>query len=295
MIKTIAVLLFACCSALLVAQAPAPAKTTPPLHRTYRADETLVYQMTGVNENWHYQIQADGIVKQDATGAFIEEYRWSNLVSDNQKTDLTPGTAAFRQQVTLDPSRNPSIPDLTHVDPKLIGPITDFMTFYVDLWLAEKLGVLKKPGDHFYFKQGTPQSWADGQYVILGQSSIDFDFTWKSTDEASHTAILEIRHVPPEKSQVTLTADWMHTPVADTPNNWVGVNRTQDGKFRAAVGKETFNVEIKVSLADGKILSGSLDNIVQTSERDCTDQALTQCTEPKPHTINRKIDIILEQ
>jgi hypothetical protein len=293
MIKTVAALLLACGPALLVAQAPV--KASPSLHRTYRAGETLVYRMTGVNENWHYQIQADGIVKQDPGGPFLEEYRWSNLVSDNQKTDLTPGTAAFRQQLTLDPNRNPLMPDLAHVDPKLIGPITDFMTFYVDLWLAEKLGELKKTGDHFYFKQGTPQSWADGQYVILGQSSIDFDFTWKSVDEASHIATLEIRHVPPEKSQVTLTADWMHTPVADTPNNWVGVNRTQDGKFHAAVGKETFDVEIKVSLVDGKILSGSLDNVVKTAERECTDQALTQCSDPKPHVINRKIDIVLEQ
>jgi hypothetical protein len=293
MIKSVAAFLIACSPMLLAGQAPS--KVSPSLHRTYRAGETLVYQMTGVNEDWHYQIQADGVVKQDAAGRFIEEYRWSNLVSNHQKTDLTPDTANFRQQVTLDPSRNPSMPDLTHVDPKLIGPITDFMTFYVDLWLVEKLGQLKKPGDHFYFKRGTPSSWADGQYVILGQSSIDFDLTWKSLDETSQTAVIEIRHVPPEKPQITLTADWMHTPVADTQNNWVGVNRTQDGKFHAAVGKETFDVEIKVSLVDGKILTGSLDNVVKTSERDCTDQALTQCSDPKPHVINRKVDIVLQQ
>ena len=284
---------------LLAAQAPAP--TTPPasappqgpLHRQYHEGEKLAYRMTGVNEDWHYTIEATGQVKRDSSGAFFEEYQWSDLKSAGQPTPLSPQTADFRQRLSLDPNQNPSMPDLSKVDPKIIGPITDFMTFYADLWIAIKTGQLKGPGDHFYMPYGVPSSWADGTYVRLGQSSIDFDMTWKSTDSTGHTAELEIRHVPPTKSMVTLPAAWMQAPVGDKPNNWVSVQKGQDGKLQASVGEETFDVHLTVSLADGKILAGTMDNVVKTVQRTCDDDALTHCTDPAPHEIHRKIEIEL--
>ena len=279
-------------AALLLSQAPAPAGD--PLHRQYREGETLVYRMTGANENWHYTIKADGVVKKDPAGPFYEEYRWSQMESGGQALALSAETAAFRQRITLDPNQNPSMPDLTKVDPKLIGPITDWMTFYSDLWLAHKLGQLKKAGDHFYFRNPMPaSSWADGARVVIGESATDFDLNLKSVDTAAGTAVLVVRHVPPEKSAVQLPAAWMQQPIGDLPNNWVGVTKQPDGKFLGAVGQETFTDEIKISLADGKILSASIDNPVKTIERTCEDQALTKCGEPKPHEIHRKIEVAL--
>jgi hypothetical protein len=281
-------------AALLAGQAPAPVAN--PLHRQYREGETLVYRMTGVNENWHYTIQADGVVKKDGAGVYFEEYRWSHMESDGQALKLSDGTAAFRQRITLDPNQNPTMPDLSKVDPRIIGPVTDLMTFYVDLWLPNKLGQLKKAGDHFYFRNPMPaSSWADGKYVLVGESAIDFDMTLKLVDAAAGTAVLVVRHVPPEKTAVQLPAAWMQTPVGDKPNNWVGVQKTQDGKISAAVGQETFTVELKVSLVDGKILSANMDNLVKTVERICEDDALTKCSDAKPHEISRKIDIALVQ
>ena len=52
----------------------------------------------------------------------------------------------------------------------------------------------------------------------------------------------------------------MQAPVADTANNWVEVAKTKDGKYRAAVGKETFDVTIIVGTADGRILYASMEN-----------------------------------
>jgi len=282
-------------TALLAAQSPAPTPAPPqsPLHRQYHEGEKLTYFMTGVNEDWHYTIEANGVVKRDPSGAYFEEDQWSDLKSAGQPTPLSPQTADFRQRVTLDPDQNPSMPDLSKVDPKIIGPITDFMTFYADLWIAIKTGQLRKPGDHFYMPYGVPSSWADGTYVRLGQSSIDFDMTWKSTDPAGRTAELEIRHVPPAKSMVTLPAAWMQAPVGDKPNNWVTVQKGQDGKLQASVGEETFDVHLTVNLADGKILAGSMDNVVKTIQRTCDDDALTHCTDPAPHEIHRKIEIEL--
>ena len=87
----------------------------------------------------------------------------------------------------------------------------------------------------------------------------------------------------------------MQKPVGDSPNNWVGVTKEQNGSYTAAVGEENFTVEIKVSLADGRILSATMDNPVKTIERTCEDAALTKCGEAKPHEILRKIDITLVQ
>lgn len=278
-------------AALLAGQSPSPLQA--PLHRQYHEGETLVYHMNGINEAWQYSIEADGVVKKDPSGSYFEEFRWSKLESGGQPMPLTPQTADFRQRISLDPSLNPSIPDLSKVDPKIIGPITDLLTFYSDLWLTIKTGQLNKPGDHFYFKYGVPSSWADGNYVLLGQSAVDFDLTWKSTNAADQTAVLLVRHVPPEKSTLTTTAAWMQTPVGAKPNNWATVQKTQDGKFSAAVGEETYNVEIKISLKDGRILSANLDNIVNSVERTCEDRELTKCSDPTPHQITRKIDISL--
>jgi hypothetical protein len=285
-------LVFCAAPALLAAQASSTAQN--PLHRQYHDGETLVYNMTGLNESWHYSIQAQGTVKKDASGAYFEEYRWTNLVSDGQPTPLSPGSDAFRQRLSLDPDQNMISPDLSKADPKLVGPALDLMTFYADLWLANKTGQLAYPGDHFYVKVGTPSSWANGSQVVLGQSSIDFDLTLKSVNPSDQTAVLIVRHVPPEKSQLTLPAAWMQTPVADTPNNWVQVVKLP-GKFLASVGQETFTDELTVSLVDGKILSASMDNPVKTAVRMCTDEALTQCDPPQPHEILRKIQIVLVQ
>ena len=275
------------------ARASTPAPPQNPLHRTYREGETLAYQMKGQNEAWHYTIRADGIVTKGAPGPFVEEYRWSGMESDGKPIALSAETQAFRQKVSLDPISIPGMPDLSKVDRAIIGPITDFMTFYTDEWLANRMGVLKKPGDHFYFPMPFNPSWADGTHVLLGEDSIAFDMTWKSTNEADHTALIVIRHVPPAKPTVKLPVDWMKTPVADTPNNWVEIEKEEDGKFDAGVGQETFDVELKIDLTDGKILSGSMDNTVKTIHCTCEDQQLTKCSERVPHEIKRKIEISL--
>jgi hypothetical protein len=100
--------------------------------------------------------------------------------------------------------------------------------------------------------------------VILGEDSIDFDLTLKELnfDPGRHPAGAARSSVAAESEAAR---PWMQTPVADTPNNWIDVKgKNNDGKYVAAVGKETFDVEIKTSLKDGKILSATTDNLVQT-------------------------------
>jgi len=131
------------------AAAQTPNAAPAPLHRAYGEGQVLHYRMKGINEAWHYSVEASGTVKKDGNGAFYEEFAWSNLVSDGKPEPLSAGMAGYRQRLSLDPKVFPGAPSLTGVDPKMIGPVTDLMTFYVDYWLAAKFNQLQKAGDHF--------------------------------------------------------------------------------------------------------------------------------------------------
>ncbi|HEY6370155.1 MAG TPA: hypothetical protein VIX37_06230 [Candidatus Sulfotelmatobacter sp.] len=234
------------------AQTSATPNATPattnhsPLVRHYTQGEKLIYHMKGDNDGWTYEVQANGVVKKDATGHLIEEYGWSDLKS-NAPMSLSTPSLNFRQTLSLDPATPPGIPNLSQVQTFLIGPITDMLTLYSDLWLAIQQSDLKRPGDHAYVEVGVPASWVDGSYVTLGEDSLDFDLTLNELNTSNQVATLLVRHVPPAKPNVKLPAAWMQAPVADTPNNWVQVSKGQAGKYVAGVGKETFDVEIKIS------------------------------------------------
>lgn len=279
-------------------QSPAMADRTPrsgsilPLRR-YREGEKLSYHMKGTNRDRDrtvtYEVEAEGTVKRDADGRYIEEYSWSKFVSNGTAVALDPAAANFRQTLSLEPNYPLSVPDLSHVIP-LIGPITDLLTLYADMSVARN-GQLAHVGDHYYLKHGTANSWADGSYVVLGQDSIDFDVTVAAVNTNEGTVTLRVRHVPPENPQISFPADWMRTPVADTENNWVQVSKTPDGKYAAEVGKETFDVELRVSRANGQILSASIDNPVEVLRRECADSMLKSCGEPIRYQIRRNIEL----
>ena len=260
------------------------------LQRTYRPGETLKYEMTGSNHGWEYRIDANDVIRQDSAGRFYEEIGWSNLRSNAPMT-LSPASLAFRQTLSLTNRQYLAVPDLSKVQPQLIGPITDLLTLYSDLYLAAQK--LDHVGQQVHFPHGKPNSWADGRRVLLGEDAIDFDLTLVAANPREHTATVLIRHVPPEHPQIRLPAEWMKTPVADAPNNWVQVEKTADDTYIAQVGKEIFEVKLKVDTRDGKILSADLHNPVTATLRHCQDAALTQCDSPAPETIVRQVSLRL--
>jgi len=278
-------------STLLAAQAPLVGGG--PLTRHYRDGEALTYHMTATNDDWHYTADATGQVKKAAGGSYVEEFRWTEMTCNGQAVSLTPATADFRQPLSLDPANIPSGPNLSAVEPRMVGPITDLMTFYVDLWLINRIGILRQAGDHFYVPNPQEGSWADGTHVLVGKDHVDFDLNIQSMDQTRRSAVVVVHHVPPAHPNLRFPAAWMEAAVADTPNNWVQVKKTKEGKYEAGVGKETFNVSMIVSTTDGRILSGSMDNPVVTSVRECDDVALTKCGEALQHTIRRHIEITL--
>jgi hypothetical protein len=118
---------------------------------------------------------------------------------------------------------------------------------------------------------------------------IDFDITLQSIDTTAKIATVVVRHIPPAQPQIKWPAAWMQNPVSDTANNWAEVEKGQDGKFTAEIGKETFEADIKISLETGRILSATMDNPVEVLERDCDDAALTACGPPIHYKIQRQI------
>jgi len=107
-----------------------------------------------------------------------------------------------------------------------------------------------------------------------------------------HTVTFRIRHVPPKHPQVQLPAKWMEAPVGNTANNWVQVEKS-DGKYKAQVGKEEFDVQIQLDTRDGKLLSAWLHNPVASVSRLCEDPGLSKCGGQQSQTIVRDVNLDL--
>jgi hypothetical protein len=261
------------------------------LSRRYVEGDRVQYLMKTQNDGSTYEVRITATTKKTSDGRFVEEFAWSDMVANSAPRALAATSQAFRLAVTLEGGAPFEIPDLSKA-PGLIGPVTDLMTFYSDLFLAMHQGTLRKAGDHFYFPSPITASWADGTVVVLGEDHIDFDITLTSVDTASGVATLLVKHVPPPAPKIRLPADWMRAPVADTSNNFVQVRKTATG-FAASVGKETFDVTLNVDLSDGKILSATMVNPVTKVTRECSDAAVTQCGDLKPDPTLRRIEMSL--
>jgi hypothetical protein len=283
-----AVVLVVVASAIAGQQA---ATETGSLERRYTSGVVSHYRMTGNNDGWEYTIEATDVVKRNPSGRYYEEIGWSDLTSNAQQT-LTPASLALRQTVSLDdPSSYMSVPNLATVQPLLIGPITDTLTIYSDLLLAMQ-SKLVRPGQTAYVSRTTPNSWSDGQRVILGQDVVDFSLKVETVNPAEHTETLLIQHVPPPALHVQLPAKWMQKTTSSRPSNFVQVSKQDDG-FIAEVGKETFDVRLVVDTYDGHILSAAMHNPVALTTRRCTDRELTQCGPEASKTTLREITWML--
>jgi hypothetical protein len=274
-------------------QAPRGETETDPLARRYALGEKIRYSMTGVHESpqktTRYTAECEGVVRRRDDGAFFEDTHWVKLEVDGAPVALDAKSVAFRQQLSLDPRFEMPVPDVSAVSPKLIGPIFDLMTFYVDLHPSLRGGRLAAAGDRAFVAHGGPNSWADGHFVVVGEDCIDFELT--PTELGGRRAHLRVRHVPPQAVGVRLPAEWMRKPVGAAPNNWVQVSRGRSGGFEAAVGSETFDVDLAIVRPSGRIERATMDNPVDFVMRPCRDEALAECGEPVRGRIHRRIEL----
>ena len=267
-----------------------------PLARQYIAGETIRYVMTGVNESpqriRRYAAEARSRVLQEEDGVFVEEIQWTSLEVDGTKIELDEASLNFRQYVSLDPGYQMTPPNFIGVNPMLIGPIFDLMTFYVDLHPDLHQNSLVNAGDAVHVPHGRPNSWADGMRVIVGEDCIDFELELESV--GPEQATLRVRHVPPQELGVRLPADWMRAAESETPSNWVQVQSDSSNdppRFVAAVGEESFDVLIRIERPSGRIVSAVMDNPVEGIQRTCTDESLMDCGQPAPFRIHRRVEL----
>ena len=150
-----------------------------------------------------------------------------------------------------------------------------------------------QPGQTAYVSRTTPNSWADGQRVLLGQDVVDFSLSVESVNSAQHTEILLIQHVPPPLLHVEQPAKWMQESESAKPNNFVQISKEGDG-FSAETAKKTFDVKLVVDTRDGSILSAAINNPVVLKTRTCMDRELMHCGSETPATTLRKITLLRE-
>lgn len=283
-------------------QAPSALDDTveSPLARRYVEGETTRYLMTGVNQGrsrtLNYAAEAEAKMQRDEQGRFVEEFRWTRLTVAGRDIPLDEPTMNFRQRLSLDGAVEMTPPPsqaIAGINPMLIGPVFDLMTFYVDLHPSLHQQRLKQPGDRVHVAHGQPNSWADGANVILGEDCIDFELTLERVEPAS--AQLRVRHLPPAATSINLPAAWMQERVnPDRPNNWVQVQRDASAsppRVVAATGHEVFDVVIEVERPAGRIVSATMDNPVAIVQRHCSDESLTDCGEPVKFQIHRHVEL----
>jgi len=285
--------------AVVLGAALAPANqdagSVSPFQVRYRVGEKTTYHMTASNKDVHrdlrYEADATGTVSKNPDGVLVEDFEWTKLVVNEKAVELPMGTDAIHQILSRDPSFPLSVPDMSKIPPILIGPVTDLLTFYVDLQLAARGAKLVHAGDHFYFEHGTPASWADGTTVCVGEDSIDFDVSLSDVNASKGTATTVVRHVPPAKPRIRKVADWTSVAVADTPNNWIQVVNMGPEGYLGQVGKETFDVRLTTSLTDGHLSSATLDNVVDVLERPSKSRDLSMPGAESRYKIVRKIEM----
>ncbi len=266
-----------------------------PFARLYAIGDSVRYHMTAVNaghpDTVRYSADVTGRVVQDSTGLVVERLEWGALRMNGTAVALAASTPKVREVLSLSPAWVPR-PDVRQTDPRLVGPVLDLLTFYVDLQLAGRMATLVHAGDHVFLPLSLGGSWADCVTLVRAEDAIDFDITLAAIDSAKHMATIVVKHVPPQKQVIALPAPWMREPVAGGLNNWLEVATLPGGRVAARVGKEAFDVRLDVSLTDGRLVSATLDNPVDVVDRECADASLASCGAPSHYRILRTISIV---
>ncbi|HEY0785475.1 MAG TPA: hypothetical protein VGD62_06350, partial [Acidobacteriaceae bacterium] len=139
---------------------PLAAPAQGALARHYQPGEQVAYTMHGTNQGhtstFDYQAHAQATVQKTASGSFTEVFTWSDFKVGGQLFPLSPESLQFHEPLSLAPDQSVTVPDLSKVQPILIGPTTDLLTFYADVQLAMRQKGLVHAGDHVFFAHGVP-------------------------------------------------------------------------------------------------------------------------------------------
>jgi len=120
--------------------------------RRYVEGDRLQYLMKAQNNGSTYEVRVTATTKKAADGRFVDELAWSDMVVNGAPRALAATSQAFRLAMTLEGGAPFELPDLSKA-PGLIGPVTDVLTFYSDLFLAMHQGAASVGKETFDVKQ----------------------------------------------------------------------------------------------------------------------------------------------
>src|SRR5262249_19576380 len=116
------------------------------LTRRYTDGERIRYVMKGSENETTYEVRMTATTATRTDGQFFESLAWSDSKIDGQPRPLSAEAQQFRLAVTTEGVMPFALPDLSKAE-GLIGPVTDAMTFYADLFIARRQSGLRQPGD----------------------------------------------------------------------------------------------------------------------------------------------------
>ncbi|MFC1745855.1 hypothetical protein ACFL35_17820 [Candidatus Riflebacteria bacterium] len=263
----------------------------------------MFYKMNGFNDGKRYQAISRHVVKKKA-GTFFEEVTWISFKSGKKVIDIKP-MKKFVQIISLDQNFKVVFPDIRKIEGKMrkyiVGPIFDLLTFYVDLnpgLFYAKIDELEN-GYPIVFPFNKKSSWADGQFIILGEDCIDFRVTFQNNKK--NKPLLRVEHIAPESNlDINLPEKWMNVPIGQGKNNWVQIAKMKN-MFGVSYGYEYFDVHIYIDPEDGKINYASMYNPVERLNRICKEiisknkkiTGIKNCSEATPQHTYRNITIEL--
>ncbi len=243
--------------------------------RKYQKNGIFYYKMTGLNDGRRYEaISRHRVI--EIQGNFHEEISWIQLKSDGENIDLKP-LKDFTQLLSLDKNFHGTPPDISKIPPQLrkfiLGPIFDLMTFYVDLNPRLFLTKMKELelGQPIHIPYNKPSSWADGEFLLIGEDCIDFKLTFQ--EQTLNKALMRVEHFPPsENLKINLPEKWMQDVFPNGKTNWIQISKIpgKGEKLFVSYGYEYFDVHIYIDTKDGKILSANMYNPVEIMNRVCS-------------------------
>jgi hypothetical protein len=263
------------------------ATSTPQLspHRSYRDGESFSYEMTTRAFHNGQLTGATRAISVHSVNANTETIRWVSLIeSEVDHTDIAQQVAPYT--VSLAEGGSLDLPPLDF--PAMTGSITDLHTFYVAV--SERLGLsgLTAVGDSTV-SDALIGDWADGEDILLGKDCTRATLTL--IERTADTATLEARFTPPSEPCFEPAYDWMSERIdASLPNNFQQVR--VNGEQRMAMwGLEQFSVRVVIDRDSGRILSGTLENLLQLTIRGGCTAELSNCQFETPMEIRRHVEL----
>ena len=159
-------------------------------------------------------------------------------------------------------------------NPEMMGPVTDFYTFYFAVSHLAGSDQVKRIGETYLRPEPVVGDWSDGKDFLAGQSRERVSI--KLVTLTPRLAGYETTFAPVGGTE--FVASWMADPACDgQPNNFQMVKSQQPG-YLAVWGCEHYSIHSDTDRRTGQILSAQMIDDLRWHLKFCQDRELQTCT-----------------